>query len=388
MKFSVGVIGVVIIAVAYGLLLRPVPVVERNDYESELKSSAESLNLAQALGRYKQPLRAFEFPVHDEDYFSPLRHFYQTKRWHYSSVNTDNYFLAFAIVHVGYASTTFIYLVDKQSRELFEYGTIRPLGVGVSVAPSSIEGCSSSGGQVRVCYDAQLQAWKVSMDATLASAKADTGMKSSVDVKGEFVIAQPAESLALVMPLEPTKVGYTHKLAGSDAKGTLEIDGTVHDFENGYAAIDWTKSLARRLTVWKWVSLSTAAKQSVNGKDRSVALGINFSMDVYDLDGISQENAIWIDGRVFVVGRVDVSAPEGEDAKHKEMWNITTPASFACDVSDLECEYISLRFKPTGARSENVDLSPLIKSVFVQPVGTMTGVVKVRGRFSHLYHSE
>lgn len=51
--------------------------------------------------------------------------------------------------------------------------------------------------------------------------------------------------------------------------------------------LDWTYSVAERITIWKWASLSCQATQE-NTNDQ-VELGINFSDHVYNDDqGISQ----------------------------------------------------------------------------------------------------
>lgn len=381
MKSSTVVVLVALVAICYGLLLRPVPVVSRKDYDVALREEPESLNLSHIVGRYKQPLaQSFSFPVHAEDYFAPLRHFFQEKRWHYTSVNTEKYFFAFAIVHLRYASTTFAYLVDKTTNEMFESGSIRPLGIGVEMSESSVLGCSRSGNEVSVCFDEKLRAWKVVLNVALDPSNPAAANQRAVRIVGEMSVELPQESLALVMPLDPTRIGYTHKVAGALAKGSLKMDGKVYEFDQAFAAVDWTKSLAKRLTVWKWVSVSARAKQLVNGNEHDVALGINFSKDVYDHDGVSQENAVWIDGKVTIVGKVEVVAPETAEAKRSEMWYIATPPAEACEVTELDCEYISLVFRPVGARSENMNLSPLLKSVFVQPVGTLSGTVKVKGK--------
>jgi hypothetical protein len=72
------------------------------------------------------------------------------------------------------------------------------------------------------------------------------------------------------------------KAPGLRARGKIEFEegGEVQviPFENGYGTVDWTKQLAARKTIWKWVSLSGSARLETAGGSVSEAIvGINFS---------------------------------------------------------------------------------------------------------------
>ncbi len=58
----------------------------------------------------------------------------------------------------------------------------------------------------------------------------------------------------------------------------FEEDGKLVPFSNGYATVDWTKQLALRKTIWKWVSLSGVGRlQAKDGSKSEASVGINFS---------------------------------------------------------------------------------------------------------------
>lgn len=143
------------------------------------------------------------------------------------------------------------------------------------------------------------------------------------------------EALALLFPLgnSTLRPAYVHKGAGSPVRGSFQF-GQVPRVElasqRALGAIDWTRSLALRCTRWKWASASFLASVQTTHADGRVeqqddaAVGINLSSDVYDIDNESQENAIWINGRVFLLRGVSFTVPEQPT---KALWSIQTSDS-------------------------------------------------------------
>ncbi|KDO15914.1 hypothetical protein SPRG_18546, partial [Saprolegnia parasitica CBS 223.65] len=150
---------------------------------------------------------------------------------------------------------------------------------------------------------------------------------------------------------------YVHKGAGSAASGHLHFGASHVTVERGLGAIDWTKSIALRETTWHWASASFFA-------DDGAAIGINLSQHVYDVDGASQENAIWVDGRVCALRGVQFQIPD-VDPIHAT-WRI---ASIAPTLLDN----VTLEFTPAGARRDDAGVPYLVHSRFVQPYGTFSG---------------
>jgi len=271
------------------------------------------------------------------------------KEWHYSSVLTERFFVAFDLVQLGYVANAFCYLVDRRDPEvLHEYEALSPLGRGLRFAPSSVLGMTSwkhRGARLSVGWD---KGWGVTLAVPLSGGR----------LEAELLI-EPRESLALLHELEPERAAYTHKAAALPTTGFLRWRGERWPIKQGLACLDWTRSAALRETRWKWLSFSTTL-------DDGRTVGLNLSAEVSD-DGAgnSRENALWIDGLVETVGGVTFTLPS--DPK-QEPWRIRSRRG----------PEIDLTFDPLGARSQKIKLG-LIESNFVQPYGMLRGTICPEG---------
>ncbi len=293
---------------------------------------------ADVIGRYRAPVA---LPDVERVYGSRRG----LKQWHYQSLTTPEWFLGFAVVQLGYVAQLFAYCVDRRSQARVEVERMSLLGRALDFAPSSLTGTTE---------------WR-SRDAQLRLSFKDGRHVAEFDLPlgrerltGE-VAATPDEALALVFPLAPGRLAYTHKAAGMRAQGSLRLGARELALDAALASLDYTRSIARRHTVWNWASF---AGHTVSGK----RLGLNLSARVYDLEGTSMENALWLDGRVETLGAVRFEVP----AKTTDPWHI---------VSSDGSDEVRLDVKPLGERRSDLDLK-LVRSVFSQPYGLASGVVR------------
>jgi len=289
-------------------------------------------------GRYREPILDPRLALRPWERF-------RLKEWHYSSVTTDRVFVAFGLVSLGYMANAFLYLVDRRRPEqLLEYEALSPLGLGMRFAPSSIAGRTSfrkGRDRLEISYD---ECWLVRIDLHLPGGH----------LRGSFRI-EPRESLALVHPLGDRRAAYTHKAAGLPVSGLLQLDTERYELEGALGVLDWTRSLADRETRWKWASSATRLESGES-------FGLNLSAEVYDDEaGDSRENAFWLGGKVRALGGVRFELPRNPGC---EDWSIRS----------REGEEVALRFRPLGARSQQVNLR-LVRSDFVQPYGLFDGYV-------------
>lgn len=292
-----------------------------------------------AFGRYRHPI--------PEPFFgTSLRQRFRLKEWHYCSVMTDRWFVAFGLVQLGYVANAFLYLVDRERPEpAHEFEAMAPLGLGTRFAPSSIDGSTRfrhRGGRIEIVYD---EGWQTRIDLKVEGKR----------LTGSYLV-EPQESLALLHPLGPDRAAYTHKAAALPTAGLLTFGDQRISLDGGLANLDWTRSLADRETRWKWASFAH--------RSGDVTLGLNLSAEVYDdAAGDSRENAVWVDGQVHALGGVRFEVPRNPGC---EDWRIVS----------REGDEVDLTFTPLGARSQALNLR-LVRSDFVQPYGSFRG--RVRG---------
>jgi len=295
-----------------------------------------------AFGRYRTPIVEPTFHL-------PGMKRLRLKEWHYSSIVTPRFFVAFGLVQLRYIANAFVYFVDRERPDppaLYEH--ILPLGRGLSMAPSSVAGKTRyqhKQNRIEIAYD---DSYRLSLDVGLEGGPGPGRLK----ILGGFALD---DSLALLHPLAPGRPAYTHKAAAMRCHGTLSFGDHRVDLKNALATVDWTRSLANRHTTWKWASL---AGVSANG----TRVGLNLSREVYEDDaGCSRENAVWLDGAVTPLGDVAFEMPSEPCC---EDWIIRSKGD----------ESVDLRFRPLGARHADINYR-FVSSRFVQPYGLFNGRV-------------
>ncbi|MEM9068246.1 MAG: DUF2804 domain-containing protein [Myxococcota bacterium] len=291
-------------------------------------------------GRYRTPI---ETPAIGRGWNALRR-----KEWHYVSVSNHRVFLAFGVVQLRYVANAFLYLVDKRQPSVaHEYAMLSPLGRALEFAPSSVHGRTRwrhRDAEIDIGWRAR-GGWDVRLDVPLTRGP----------LQGSFRI-EAADALALLFDLGGGRPAYTHKAAGLRATGSVRFGDEAIDLAESCAVSDWTRSLAARTTRWKWASFA--------GESGGALLGLNLSAEVYDKDGASQENALWIDGQVETLGGVRFEVPR-------------TPGVDDWRIRSVDDDAVDLTFRPLGARAQHLDLK-VLRSDFVQPYGRFHGRVRER----------
>lgn len=287
-----------------------------------------------AFGRYRHPIA-------DPSLGKTNR--WRTKEWHYHSVVSDEWFLGVALVQLGYVANAFLYLVERAApAKRREHEALSPLGRALSFAPSSVRGETLwQRGRERIAMRYR-EGWSLELDLRLDGER----------LSGEIQI-EPRESLAVAFPLAPDRPAYTHKAGGLPARGALQLGARDIDLCGALATLDWTRSLARRHTRWKWASFAG------RGSDGRV-VGLNLSADVYDQpEGSSHENAAFVEGVTHSLGGVVFELPADPE---RDPWHIAS----------RQGDEVKLEFRPLGARKQSLNLG-LVRSDFIQPYGSFHG---------------
>eukprot|EP01095_Lingulamoeba_sp_RSL-Kostka_P000987 TRINITY_DN11337_c0_g1_i1.p1 TRINITY_DN11337_c0_g1~~TRINITY_DN11337_c0_g1_i1.p1 ORF type:complete len:502 (+),score=103.30 TRINITY_DN11337_c0_g1_i1:94-1599(+) len=346
-------------------------------------------------GRYLSPLESkVAFPT-----VGSLGKLIKQKEWHYVSISTNNkesedYFLAFAILDIQYVSGMFAYIVEKETGEKWETSStiifpklFKVFGLDQSrISNSSINGCSSfrsyysSNEFVDMCFNKETKSWVGRMNLQMYNQKQD----STKQLRGLIKFRQN-QDLILLFPLEENdeRVSYVHKSAALQLyESTLRFDDLFIETDEATVAIDWTKAIAKRRTEWFWASCSGHTTLVDNKNDESKIIGINLSQNIYDnVIGVSQENGIWFDDKIYIIDHVvNFIAPENERML-LDQWKIKSNPGQEYKTSDtLTYQFyvysLNLNFTPIGSREEHIHAGILI-SDFVQPYGVYSGTIEL-----------
>jgi len=303
------------------------------------------------------------------------------KEWNYVSVSSERYFFAFALVRFSYVSDVFVYVVDKTNPVKYEYTARLPLGIGVDIAPSSLQGCSKWGHPpkrddvvetapwIQLCAKVE-GGFRVRMSVPLWG---PDGAKSSLKTEYEFADTSD-DQLAMVFPLgaRTDRRAYTHKAAAQVNRGWLEIgSGARIGLEGAAAGLDWTRSLCLRTTRWRWASIHDTTATSSGKPVRHLA--INLSQFVYDVapsldptKRVSVENIVFVNGRAIrFLHPIVIAMPANGSAQ----WTIRS----AAETSD---EMVDISFTPHGQREDHSHFG-LAVSDFTQPFGVFAGSFRI-----------
>lgn len=263
------------------------------------------------------------------------RHFHH-KCWQYVALTTDDFFCAVAIVDVGWTSTAFAYVFDRQQAQVVAQFSQDGLpGFGATLAPRCGAGAVHRfhwGGHhieishltMRACYQLQVRSKAFKMDAEFS----DTG-----------------PLLLAVGPVAGGVVHATQKSSGLALRGELRIGAQRHSLNHGVASMDYSNGLLGRETAWRWASA------------HSLTMGFNLQAGYFG----DQENALWLNGRIIPLGQAVFDFdPENAMAP----WHIHTTDGL-----------LDVEFLPQGLRRENKDLW-VAASRYVQPIGLFNGWVR------------
>ena len=263
------------------------------------------------------------------------------KRWVYAFAASDRHIIAAAIVHLGYAGTAFVSIVDRRTRAMLYDHTSFTLPHLVHVARRAEEGCDAHfrGPGTRVAFTRPLGSSRYLLSA-------DTPRAS---LRATFETMDTPLPITAVSPVPNGAVNVTTKRVLMPSHGAFSVDDESHCFDEAWGGMDYTNGLLARDTSWRWAFGMGRAQDG-----RHVAF--NF------VDGFNggRECAIWLDQ---VIVPAESARFEFDARRPLGSWQITTPDG-----------RVSLTFRGDAMHEERVSLG-LVRSAFVQPIGHFSGQV-------------
>lgn len=265
------------------------------------------------------------------------------KRWMYLAISGKDVFVALAIVHTGFAATAFVFVYDATKKTMIADRTSlgAPPFAAVSNDPHG-DGVVASFAFGKNRASMHRSGPELRADATFGDV--------SLDVVVDEASAPP--SITAISRFGKGLVSGTEKLGVATVRGRVSVAGQTFDLDGALAGWDYTQGYLPRHTEWRW--------GFGNGHTRE---GQPIGFNVVEGFVGDAECAVFFDGKIF-----PLFAPRFtfDRARLRDPWRV-------------QGEGVDLTFEPGGAHEQHMNLG-LIKSRFVQPVGTFRGTLVIEGR--------
>lgn len=260
------------------------------------------------------------------------------KRWHYVGLGDESVFIGVAIVDVGWASSAFAYLFDRQSRTLladWSQDGLPGLQAGVGDAPL-----------------AGANAWFHGPGARLSLRELGDRLHLRVatralHVEAELDLSAMATPLLAIGPADGGLAHTTQKTSALPVRGWAEVQGRRFALDGAWAAVDASNGLLARDTAWRWASAHRPD------------IGFNLQQGYFG----GQENVLWLDGAPIALGPAHF---DFDANRPLSPWHIHTDDGL-----------LDLVFTPEGLRAADKNLG-FAASRYVQPIGSFSGTLKPR----------
>ncbi|MFG6433381.1 DUF2804 domain-containing protein [Roseateles sp. LYH14W] len=258
------------------------------------------------------------------------------KRWHYVGLGNAAVFIGVAIVDVGWASSAFAYLFDRESRRLLADWRQDGLpGLQAHVGDAPLAGAHAwfrgPGARLSLRHEA---GDRLHLNVTT----------SALRVKAELDLAAMAPPLLAIGPIAGGLAHATQKTSALPVRGWAEAGGRSFDLDTAWAAVDASNGLLARDTAWRWASAHRP--------------GIGFNLQQGYFGG--QENVLWLDGQPIALGAAQF---DFDATRPLSPWRVATDDGL-----------LDLVFTPEGARDADKHLG-FAASRYVQPIGCFNGMV-------------
>lgn len=260
------------------------------------------------------------------------------KRWQWFGAIGEEVAVGGALVKTGYAGQLFVWVFDRQTRQMVHDVSMTLPGPLVTVSNAPLRGKVAH-------FEAAGQSFKVVRDVK--------GVRVDVRFRGiDLSLHYPPSHISpmtAICPVPGDRTNITQKQAGLSVEGIVRAKGQTFSLRapDALGFLDYSHGLLAYETDWLW---AIGAGKTEDGKQLSFNLCDKFN------EGL--ENVVWLDGRIFHVGSVSFVFNPNQP---KTPWM----------VKSLD-ETLELTLHVEGIRAEDVNLG-LVQSRYVQPIGQWRG---------------
>ena len=280
----------------------------------------------------------------------PLLRTFARKRWLYVFIAKHPIAVAACVVDLGYSATAFAFAYDAEHKRML--ADVTSLGMRAHVSDTAQEGCVAA---------FHSRALGVAIRREIGSPSYSLRVRHrDLDVHATMDTTHAPPSLCAVAEVGKGRVSTTEKRALLSCKGELRAGADTRSLDGALGAYDYTHGVLPRRTRWNWAFLSCT-------DDRGEPLALNL---VQGFMGEPECAAFTKDGVVPLgEGRFEFDAQ-----RPLSPWGVAT-----------RDEKASLQFSPGAAHQEKKNLG-LVRSRFIQPVGTFSGTIDLGSRKARVTH--
>lgn len=283
-------------------------------------------------------------------------HFLRKKKWNYWVMMNEDCLFSATISHIDYVGVVFVYFLDLKSKDFFEETVVRPFGLGCVLHETLYGRAAFESEKMTVLFESD-------QEMTTINVRVPHTNLGRVDAQIK-VYWSNFESLTVVVPWSWKRFQLTTKCVGLPAEGTLLVGNRIYEFDvsDSFATLDFGRGVWKYKTFWNWASFS--------GTVANHLVGVNLGAGWTDGTG-TNENAIFIDGKLFKIGSDVVFEYDRKDLF--KPWHIYTRSS----------DEVELEFSPIFERISKSDLI-IVSSEVHQMIGRFKGFIRDSERNLHL----
>lgn len=282
------------------------------------------------------------------------------KQWQHVCVVADEWLLTLAVVDAAYMKLAWVQAVHIPTGERVEHARQLPVADAHVARSLWNEQTWFRGKGFALTFHSHLEEGvhrvRFSLDAsrTLPAVRGELTFLAEQTGDGWDV-----EPLVVCLPVGRARCMYSHKVP-LPAAGTFTVgDRTATlDPARSFGILDVHKAHYPRRMFWRWATFAGRT-------DTGASVGLNLTKNVVEDDATWNENALWVDGRLYPLGPA-VFSPG--DVESREEWEIAS----ADDA-------VNLTFTPLGHRGENLHIPGIATSRFAQLYGRFHGTVSADG---------
>jgi hypothetical protein len=205
-------------------------------------------------GSYEGSLGALDFA----SAASALVRVRRLKRWVYLAFATERYFVAMAIVRLGYAANAFSFVLDKARGGVVQRDTAILPVTSVDVADTT-----GPGAHATFSFGARRASFRRAAGQTFHVSAAFRGLRLDAELDGE----KAPPPISAVAPTEGGLFTTTEKRLLLDVRGDMTVGDDRVSLDGALAGYDYSAGFMPRHTRWKWAFLM--------GKVDGAPLGLN-----------------------------------------------------------------------------------------------------------------